>query len=190
MRDTELIKKLQRIGKPFYSIADLEKITGLNKDPLYVKLNRLQKRGVLNRITKGIYIVPDEESKLDKIASQLYFPSYLSFESALSIYGVLTLIPYALTFATVKKTKKITIMNRLVEFRQIKKGLFFGYEMQEGIYVAEPEKAFLDTLYFYTRGKLTLDIDELNLKGISRKVIFKYAKRFPENVKAQLRKLF
>jgi len=40
MRSIELLKLLQKINKPFYSIADLEKITNLPRNSLYVALKR------------------------------------------------------------------------------------------------------------------------------------------------------
>jgi len=58
---------------------------------------------------------------VEKIAASLYMPNYLSFESSLSRYGILNLIPYTLTFATIRKTKRLTVEGRDVEFRQIKK---------------------------------------------------------------------
>lgn len=189
MKDSELVKILKRIDKPFYNIQDLEKITGLKKESLYVALNRWQKSGVLERIGKGLYVIPETVVKIERIAAQLYIPNYLSFESALSRYGILNLVPYAITFATSRKTKKITILNRLVEYRQIKKELFFGFEMEDGIYIASPEKAMLDMLYLVSLGKATLNIEELNLKPLSKNTLLEYANKFPSYVKERLKRL-
>jgi hypothetical protein len=41
--------------------------------------------------------------------------------------------------------------------------------MQAESYIAFTEKAFLDQLYLQSRGKASLDLDELNLKGLSPK---------------------
>ena len=59
------------------------------------------------------------------------------------------------------------------------KDLFFGYTLDKGIYIAEPEKALLDELYLISRGKRTLDIKELDLGKIDKKKFDQYAKRFP-----------
>ena len=93
MKTIEFIKALERLNKPFYTIPDFEKITGLSRDSLYVTLNRLVDKEVLERIGKGIYRVFTKSSSIEKTASSLYMPNYLSFESALSQYGILTLIP-------------------------------------------------------------------------------------------------
>ena len=61
------------------------------------------------------------------------------------------------------------------EFRQISPGLFFGYEMKNEIYIAFPEKAFLDVLYFTCRGRAVLDFDELDINKLSTRQIKLYS---------------
>ena len=167
-------------------MADLQKITDLSKESLKVALNRLAGKKILTRIKRGIYQLESSPIDVPKIANQLYYPSYLSFESALSRYGILSQVPYTQTFATIKKTKRMTLWGTGVEFRQLKKDLFFGYVMDNGMYVAEPEKALLDQLYMAGRGKGELNIKELDLKEINKKLFEKYAKRFPPYIKKQL----
>lgn len=189
MKSIELIKTLERINKPFYSIADIEKITGVSRKSIYVTLNRLVEKGILERIGTGIYRLFTAKVSVEKIAGSLYMPNYLSFESALSRHGILNLVPYTLTFATPRKTKRSVIEGRDVEFRQIKKDLFWGYEMQGGIYVAKPEKAFLDLVYLASRGIASIDLDEMNLKKLSMTTVKEFSKRYPEYVRVYLSKL-
>jgi predicted transcriptional regulator of viral defense system len=186
MKSIELLRKLQKINKPFYTIADLEKITNLPRNSLYVALKRWEAGGIIERVAQGIYIPMGGNISLENVAAQLYIPNYLSFESALAKYGILNLIPYTLTFATTRKTKKYTLQKRGVEFRQISSKLFFGFEMKHGIYIASPEKAFLDEVYFIVRGKAALDFDELNIKKLSSKTIEGYSKRFPAYVQNRI----
>lgn len=189
MKSIELMKILERINKPFYSIADIEKITGVSRKSIYVTLNRLVENGILVRIGTGIYRLFTAKVSVEKIAGSLYMPNYLSFESALSRHGILNLVPYTLTFATTRKTKRSVVEGRDVEFRQIKKDLFWGYEMQAGIYVARPEKAFLDLVYFASRGIASIDLDELNLKKLSMTTVKEFSKRYPEYTRKYLNKL-
>lgn len=106
MKAIELIRSLERFNKPFYSIADLEKVTGLSKDSLYVTIKRLVDRGILERIGKGIYRLFTAKPSIEKIAASLYIPNYLSFESALLRYGILNLVPYSLNLCYNKKNQK------------------------------------------------------------------------------------
>lgn len=176
MKGIELLKALQKINKPFYTIADLEKVTGLKRNSLYVALKRWVERGIIERAAQGIYLSTGSLISIETLAAQLYLPNYLSFESALSGYGVLNLIPYTLTFATHRKTKRYLLQKQEVEFRQINRDLFFGFEMKNGIYLAPPEKAFLDQVYFLTRGKAAIDLNEIDTKKLSMKKLKNYAK--------------
>ncbi len=189
MRITELIKSLERLNKPFYSIADLEKITGLPRKSLYVTLRRLVDKGILERIGPGVYRLFTSKASAEKIAALLYMPNYLSFESLLSRYGVLNLVPYTITFATTRKTKRITLLGRAIEYRQIKKGLFWGYEIKGGIYTAKPEKAFLDLVYLASKGVASVDLDELDTKKLSSKKVKEFAKKFPRYTQNYLKNL-
>lgn len=189
MKAIELLKLLQRVNKPFYTIADLEKITSLPRESLYVALQRWEGGGIIERVTQGVYVPMGSNISLENVAAQLYIPNYLSFESALAKYGVLNLIPYTLTFATTRKTRRYTLRNQEIEFRQISAELFFGFEMKNGMYIALPEKAFLDEVYFVARGKTTLDFDEVDIKKLSSKTLKDYSKRFPAYVQRVIEKM-
>lgn len=189
MKSIELIKIFERFNKPFYSIADIEKITSLPRKSLYVAVKRLIDRGILERIGAGIYRPFTSKKSVEQVAALLYMPNYLSFESVLSRYGILNLVPYTLTFATTRKTKRLTIEGTDIEFRQINKSLFWGYEIKKTIYVAKPEKAFLDLVYLASRGLTLLDIDELNLKKLSMKKIKEFSKRFPKYTQKYLNRI-
>jgi len=189
MRDIEFLKKLRSFNKSYFTVADLEKILGMSRDSLYVTLNRLVRTGVLIRLRRGVYQPEFEVIGLEKIANELYYPSYLSFESALSIYGILSQIPYTLMFATVRRSKKITLSGREVEYRQLKKDYFFGYILKNGIYIAEPEKAVLDQLYMISKGNTTADVGEWSLVGLEKKKFLKYSRIFPKKVQNGAKKL-
>ena len=178
----EFIKKLQSLDRGYFSVADLEKITGLERSSLKVKLNRLLKQEVLVRLKRGVYQLSLNTIDVKRVANQLYYPSYLSFESALSAYGVLSQIPYTQTFATIRKSKKMVIWETEVEFTQLKKDLFFGYKLENGIYIAEPEKALLDQIYLVKRGKRSINFDELDLRVINRAKLNEYRKKFPNYI--------
>ncbi|MHB8893662.1 MAG: type IV toxin-antitoxin system AbiEi family antitoxin domain-containing protein [Candidatus Geothermincolia bacterium] len=189
MRDTELLTSLRSTSKAFFTISDFEKITGLERKSLYVSLNRWVKKGILDRAGRNIYIIAGEPVRLEAIAGQSYFPSYLSFESALSRFGVLNLIPYSLTFATTRKTKSVTLQSRRVDYRHLQPGLYFGFTLERGFYVAEPEKALLDLVYMASFGKASIPLDELDLRSLSTRTIQEYAGRFPFRVREALKRL-
>ena len=189
MRDTELLKVLKSIPKAFFTLSDLEKITGLDRKSLYVTLNRWVKKGVLDRVGRNIYTVAGEPVRVEAIAGQAYLPCYLSFESALSRFGVLNLVPYSLIFATTRKTKSVTLLRRRVDYRHLKEDLYFGFTNEDGLYVAEPEKALLDLIYFASFGKTIIQPEELDIRSLSDRVIDKYSRRYPPRVNDALDEL-
>jgi len=184
MKSFDLLKEIKKFERKFFTIEDLEKITGFKRNYLYLQLNRWIRLGVLERIAKGVYVPLGENIEIEKVASFIYPPNYLSFESALASYGILNLIPYAFTFATTRRTKVCKIKGREVTFRQVKESLFFGYEEKNGSYIATPEKAFLDQLYMVTKGLATLPMNEIDLKKLSKEKTKNLITFFPDNVRA------
>lgn len=182
-RDVAFVQLLNRLDKPYFTVADLEKVLDLKRESLYVTLHRLVQYGVLRRLRRGIYQLSLRPNDVPRIANPLYSPSYLSFESALARYGVLSQIPYTVTFATSKRSKRMTIGETEVEFRQIRPDLFFGYVLDQGLYLAEPEKALLDEMYLVRRGRADLPLDELYLEDLDVEKLFEYASRFPPYVR-------
>lgn len=183
----ELIKKLKDFRKSYFTVADLEKVLDLKRESLYVTLNRLVKSGVLIRRAKNVYSLFTDPFAVEKIAGELYFPSYLSFEYVLSYYSILSQVPYTVTFATSRPTKKMTIGGISVEFSHLTKELFFGYVLSEGRYIAEKEKALLDELYMVSMGKRSINFMELDFSDIDRKKLEEYAKKFPSHTKLLLK---
>lgn len=189
MKAIEVLRKLEAINKPFYTVSDFEKITRLARDTLYVALKRWVDMKVIERIGQGIYVPFGKDMDIERVAGQIYLPCYLSFEYALSKYGILNLVPYTLTFATPRKPRRYTIAGRDIEFRRIKQDLFWGFREAEGTYVAEKEKAFLDQIYFYKKGIGSFDVAEMNSGILSKRKLHEYAKRYPAYVETFLHKI-
>jgi predicted transcriptional regulator of viral defense system len=175
----EVLEALRRLGKSYYTVADLGKATGLAKGSLYVFLARWTKAGLLRRLGTGLYGLPDVAPDLERLGNECCFPSYLSFESALARYGILSQVPYVLTFATPRRSRRLKLTGTEIEYRQLRPELFFGYEPQNGVYVALPEKALCDQLYMKGLGRAELDASGLNLKPVRRRVLAEFVRRFP-----------
>ena len=186
-RDVALVQQLLDLRKPYFTLGDLEKILGQQRPSLYVTLNRLVNYGVLTRLRRGVYQAAMQTPALPRIANALVYPSYLSFESALSRFGILSQAPLALTFATSRRSQRLTLGDTAVEFHQLKADLFFGYTLVDGLYVAEPEKALLDQCYLASRGLASLFWEELDLARLDHGRLLEMAQPFPNAVQAQVR---
>lgn len=184
MKTIKILRELERIGKEYYTPADMAKITGLAGGSLNVRISRLKKAGVIDSSGRGIYTVPGIKTDPEKAANDAVYPSYISFRSALSKYGVISEVPYVLEMATTKSTRRKRIGGIDVLYRKLKKNLFFGYVLAKGVFIAEPEKAFLDLLYLKCTGKekdpgpVKMDIKKLDIAKA-----MKYTSRFPGKVR-------
>jgi predicted transcriptional regulator of viral defense system len=185
----DVLALLRQLGRPVYSISDLQKVTGLSRASLYVFLTRWVKAGLLARVGVGLYRLSDVPIDLAQLGSRQVFPSYLSFESALARFGILSQVPRGLTFATTRRPRRLRLAAGEIEYRQLKSELFFGYESADGSYVALPEKALLDELYFMSRGRTGIDLNALNLRPLRFKLLWRFARQFPKRVQALAREL-
>ncbi len=117
------------------------------------KLSRMAERGECFPITKGLYET-DPNVPAYLLAGSIYGPSYISFEYALSHYGLIPEAVYTVTSATFEKKKKKKHETNFGTFtyRDVPSEAFpLGIRLvQEGDYfyrIAEPEKALCDQLY-------------------------------------------
>ena len=117
------------------------------------KLSRMAERGLVVPIVKGLYET-DKSTPPYLLAASIYGPSYISFEFALSYYGLIPEAVYAVTCATVdkKKTKRYvtpfgTFIYRDVPSRAFPLALKIVKEGGYYFRIALPEKALCDKLY-------------------------------------------
>ncbi len=191
MNSMDLFKKLNDLNKSYYTFNDLKKIINFDKQTLKVKLNRMVKRGILKRIMKGIYVLYNRSINYEYFANNYLSPSYISFETALSKYGLISEVPYEITLATLNKTKRIKMNGNIIYYRKIQRKLFFGYEKIDKIYIAIKEKAYLDCIYLKIFGKpIGVKLENLNIKKLDKKLIFEYAKKYPAKIKNYIKHIF
>lgn len=117
------------------------------------KIRNMVKNKELFPIVRGLYETDGNTSGY-LLASSIYNPSYLSFDFALSFYGLIPEAVYTFTSATFKKNRrrKFTTPFGTFLYRDIPETVYpLGIRiMQEGNYsylIADAEKAICDKLY-------------------------------------------
>ena len=144
------------------------------------KICREIKKGKLIKIINGLY---ETDSSVNGylLAGSIYGPSYLSFDFALSYYGLIPERVTAYTSATLNKKRKKAYNNQFGSYlyRDVPEKVYpLGIRLvEEGNYsyqIASPEKALCDKLYTLSPLKnmkelenvlfndLRIDIDEFN----------------------------
>jgi hypothetical protein len=86
---------------------------------------------------------------------------------------------------SVGKKRNIQYQGITIEFSKISSNLYFGFINHENFYMATPEKAILDTLY-YRKGFPAFD--ELDLDGVAYDALIKMAEKFPTTVSRAVHK--
>jgi len=166
MKNIEVIQVLQRTGKKIFTLAEIKRILDIKQDnTAYKKVESLIKDKILTRTIKGIYYLNLNPPSDFELANVLYKPSYLSLFSALNFYGVLVQSPYEITSVTPRLSKKINVSDKTFHYFHISKDYYFGYQTENDFLIANPEKSLLDTLFFMCLGRVSIDYDELSLKG-------------------------
>lgn len=177
---------------------------GLLKD--YVnpnnKIHQLVKSGILERVTKGLYIagpvLQAERPDPFLLANQILGPSYVSVESALSYHGLIPERVYTITSMTTKAARQYTTQVGAFTYTRLPLPYYsFGIRSvkltkQQTVMMASPEKALLDKIITtagvefrsrtavlsYLENDLRVDID--NLKQFDREAMQSWISHAPK----------
>lgn len=135
------------------------------------------KSGRLISLKRGLYIFSDywercqdKDRYLDFLSSIIYYPSYISKETILARYGMLTEAVYGISAVALKSGRTFLSDIALFGYSKIKAPLFTGfteqYYLNNKYFVATKSKALFDYLYFYKRKLITINkknIEELRI---------------------------
>lgn len=140
-----------------------------------------KKGGLLLRLKKGLYALRTDLPSEEEIAARLYMPSYVSFEYALSRFGIIPEVVYTVTSATTKSTREFIVEDKKFAYFTIKKQAYTGFNLVQNdkkcFFLAEPEKALVDYLYFVSLG-LKKKNSRLVVGDLDRNKIRRYAEMF------------
>lgn len=146
-----LVAKLHQSPKTVFTPKDLALLwQETNSDNLKSKASYYVKQGALMRLTRGVF-AKDKHYNSKELATSLYAPSYISFETVLRESGII-FQHYDSVFVAGPVTKTIILGNTAVAFRRLKKSVLFNSTgiTNEGTYsIATAERAFLDIIYLY-----------------------------------------
>ena len=188
----ELSSVLRSHKMYLFTLADIKNLfPGQRVKTIKNNFIRWLSKGYFVRLKRDLYEFVEQGGELKipdlYVANRLYEPSYVSLETALSIYSIIPDIAAAVTSVTSRPTR--TFKNKYGSFfyRTCQKKTFTGYRVMlyEGfkVSIADKAKALVDFLYYRSRLGQSLDFNEERLnKEILKKVdwgkVFRYAKLF------------
>ncbi len=172
MATDNLIAKLYQSPKTILTTKDLALIwEETNTVNLLTKAKYYVKEGSLIRLTRGVF-AKNKGYDVKELATSIYTPSYISFETVLREAGIIfqhqTAIFVAGPYQIVKK-----IGDKTITFRKLKESVLFnsaGVKNEKNYSIATPERAFLDTIYLFP--KFFFD----NLRSINWQLCFELSK--------------
>ncbi|MEA2034765.1 MAG: type IV toxin-antitoxin system AbiEi family antitoxin domain-containing protein [Euryarchaeota archaeon] len=154
----KFLDEIARKG-PVFTFGEALEVCKVRRETLWTILSRLEKRGWIERIEKGKYMILPLGVRKGKytlnecvIGSMLVKPYSLSYWSALHFYGLTEQIPNIVFLQTTarKKDREFEIFG--VEYRivRIKKEKFFGIRREwmeeKQINITDREKTIIDCL--------------------------------------------
>jgi hypothetical protein len=145
---------------------------------------------VVERPVRGWYSNPFAVPTDEELAMVVRRPSYISMEYGLARRGILSQTVHVMTLVTTRLPYTFRRGPRVLEYHQVKKDLFWGYEREGDVLVAEPEKALLDLIYVrLVRGRsmerVGLDslIDDMYVEDLDDGRLSRYAEAFDTRTK-------
>lgn len=173
------LNKMKMQDKRVYTLAEIASLDHTTIKSAKTILQRLKQNKILLHIYKNIWGLP--EATIYDVARLFDPDSYYSMESALSHYNIIKQSPQVFHFISKRLSKKRQTKLGIIYFHKIKGDLYFGFRQ----YIAEPEKALLDYLYFCLRqGRrpfLDCDLNDLSLLDMDK--LGDYARRFPKSLR-------
>ena len=154
------------------------------------QLSRWVVSGKLIQVRRGLYAVARPYSGTQPhpflVANMIKGASYVSLQSALAHYGMIPEYVPVITSVTTGRTEEITNKLGMFQFSHIKKELFWGYKEVEvvdrtEIFIASPEKSFLDLIYLTPQSDSREYLQELRIQNtdkINIETLRAFAKKF------------
>lgn len=177
-------KRLFQSETSLFTLKTLRDILSLrSQDTLYLYIRKLIRLNVLIKLERGVYALEGHMPNDFCIANTIHRPSYVSFETALNVHGILSQFPYEITSATTGKPIQKNIQDKLYTYSRVQPVLFFGYEKTDGFLMATPEKALLDQAYFSVLGLRQFPIDEYDLSRINKALLAAYLSSLPHTAR-------
>ena len=149
MTKGQYMDALLRSPKTVFSISDISMLWGSQSSAaMHVRLNNYVKVGKLIRVHHGIY-AKDKNYDRFELATHIYTPSYISFETVLTRTGV-TFQYYKTIFVATYVKRELEVDDENISFLRMKDYVLTdttGIEHVNNVPVATKERAFLDRIY-------------------------------------------
>lgn len=158
-RRQDLRTFVKKMGRPVFTTHELTALSGKSPSTVIQSLNYLVRQGLIVKIYRGVWADSGPRALSPFEVIPHLFPHqrvYVSFISALHLYGIVEQIPQVITLASTAHTNTLRTQAGVFSVHQIAPAFFDGfdwYQREGNFLIAEPEKALIDSLYLSSRKK-------------------------------------
>lgn len=157
MKNRSALSYINELERPVFTTAELSSLSGKSPSAITQTLSRLEKQGIVIKARRGIWAKSADKnlspfSLIPLLSSKQRL--YVSFISALQLYGIIEQIPQVITLASLSHTKKIHTKFADFQIHRISPDFFAGFNWYKNtgdFLIAEPEKALVDCIYISSR---------------------------------------
>ncbi len=191
MQKGDYLDAILRSNKTVFTLKDIALLwQDDDTDAARVRLNYYVNKGNLFRLRRGIYVKDENYNKLE-LATKIFTPSYVSFETVLAKEGLIFQYQTAITVASYL-SRDITIDQQEYLYRKVKNAVLtnsVGIQQTNNIVIASKERTFLDILY--SNADYHFDnINGIDWEKVSQLLPIYQNKRLEKKVKSVVKKVF
>lgn len=149
---------IKRLNRPIFTSHEISAMSGKSSSVVTQSLNYLCRVGAVQKICRGVWC-----EKGARVSPYMVIPflsvrhrCYVSFTSALHIYGIIEQIPQVISIASTGHTRTVSTTVGIFTLHSISPAFFKGFDWykKDGAFlIAQPEKALIDCLYLSARKK-------------------------------------
>lgn len=189
------LRILERLRKKlFFGMEDVAELYGITPAAARLKCYRYEKEGIITRLKRNFYVFSDKlesmsSEELFTVANFLYVPSYISLTTALSFYGITTQVQQAyIESVTYNRSNEFLSSGIAFKYFKIKKAFYNDFIKRNSVFIATPEKAFIDAVYLCSLGKYSFDVYAIDFSKLDRTKIENTIKNYPKQTQTVLKK--
>ena len=181
--------------KLYFTVEDAAEISGVSRASARVMCSRYTAEGIFIRIKRNFYVLKDklkgyERNDFMKLSNYLQPPSYISLTTALMEWGVTSQVQVNIFEACcIRRTKRIQTGDISFKYYKLAPEYYSAFIKKDGVFIAEKEKALLDSLYLYSFGKYSLDFAALEIGKFDIKRIKELESAYPGKTRKIIRKI-
>lgn len=179
------INELSSITRLYFSHRDIARALRISPSSAKVSASRYVQHGFLLRLKPDIYVLRERWRAASReerfaLANLGQSPSYISLMTALDYHEITTQVQRELIESVaIKRTKELSLNGCIFRYTKIRSALFAGFTRQQGVFIATPEKAFVDAAYLMSFGRYALDLASIDEKKFNRKELARLSRSYP-----------